>query len=842
MINNIYNNKASLNNKISTKDLYDTTTSSNVVIKGAIIKKDGKNIRIKSDDNTLLDIVTKSNLTAKQGEMLLIKKSEIETITKISYEQVEKEKEKRQEEIDELKKADVSPTDENIDALEHLKNTEIPLTKENILRFATIKGSLSQIANVNINQITKLINSGYNIEDMSIFDVQEALKTTQISFSDKLTVALESKMNTKITYDEAREISNKIYGSKMGKDIQDIIISLKQNGIEVTKENVDNIHDAFSKLYDIKSINNEDIARAVKIDETNISIDTLYNIKNYVSVSSIAVSTVNYSSNTNIPTDKQLEDMSEELIKTLKAMGFDKEELNIAKSIIKQDLELNAENIQDIKQIQLDLENIQNMLDKDVAAMLVKSNIDISSMDIRSLLQEVIAINQSIEQINDMNFTKEDMDLAGSLIEAMKQINSNTVLGNISVRAILNSSEIGKDVYDKLFSDNSKYATTSYEKSISIKSAIVLNSVDTIDFSLIDYRNTNISLKYIANKYSLLKQDNEANSKIELEKLQYKVQETVQIQIKTEITKHYEYLRTNMRASHITQMIRDGINPFESDIRSISSIIREQNARQKNISNTLHDINDEEMNFATTNILLNESSTTISSVKKSVDIYKNKNNYIDIIKEIAKEADEIDFKEIKDITRRIEQTLKEHTNLTKDSMRENISNIYKDFREMEKLVSQSERPDKEGIKKQLENLADNIRNTQKMSSNNEMVQVPFNMNGESNNANVYAKTKKNKKGKIDPQDMSLLIDLNTKNLGKMGFYIKVENKKLSIKVSGNSKSMEKIKSSVNSLDNNLSSLGYNIDFIDLTSPENKAKISFVDENTRDTNNKVDFFI
>ena len=842
MINNIYNNKASLNNKISTKDLYDTTTSSNVVIKGAIIKKDGKNIRIKSDDNTLLDIVTKSNLTAKQGEMLLIKKSEIETITKISYEQVEKEKEKRQEEIDELKKADVSPTDENIDALEHLKNTEIPLTKENILRFATIKGSLSQIANVNINQITKLINSGYNIEDMSIFDVQEALKTTQISFSDKLTVALESKMNTKITYDEAREISNKIYGSKMGKDIQDIIISLKQNGIEVTKENVDNIHDAFSKLYDIKSINNEDIARAVKIDETNISIDTLYNIKNYVSVSSIAVSTVSYSSNTNIPTDKQLEDMSEELIKTLKAMGFDKEELNIAKSIIKQDLELNAENIQDIKQIQLDLENIQNMLDKDVAAMLVKSNIDISSMDIRSLLQEVIALNQSIEQINDMNFTKEDMDLAGSLIEAMKQINSNTVLGNISVRAILNSSEIGKDVYDKLFSDNSKYATTSYEKSISIKSAIVLNSVDTIDFNLIDYRNTNISLKYIANKYSLLKQDNEANSKIELEKLQYKVQETVQIQIKTEITKHYDYLRTNMRASHITQMIRDGINPFESDIRSISSIIREQNTRQKNISNAIHDINDEEMNFATTNILLNESSTTISSVKKSVDIYKNKNNYIDIIKEIAKEADEIDFKEIKDITRRIEQTLKEHTNLTKDSMRENISNIYKDFREMEKLVSQSERPDKEGIKKQLENLADNIRNTQKMSSNNEMVQVPFNMNGESNNANVYAKTKKNKKGKIDPQDMSLLIDLNTKNLGKMGFYIKVENKKLSIKVSGNSKSMEKIKSSVNSLDNNLSSLGYNIDFIDLTSPENKAKISFVDENTRDTNNKVDFFI
>ena len=89
--------------------------------------------------------------------------------------------------------------------------------------------------------------------------------------------------------------------------------------------------------------------------------------------------------------------------------------------------------------------------------------------------------------------------------------------------------------------------------------------------------------------------------------------------------------------------------------------------------------------------------------------------------------------------------------------------------------------------------------------------------------------------------MSVLIDLNTKNLGKMGFFIKVENKKLSVKISGNDDSMKKIKSDVLSLDKNLSSLGYNIDFIDISSPEENAKLSFVEDNNS-TSGNIDFFI
>lgn len=96
MINTLYNNKANLDKKI-TSNPYEDIALSNTIIKGSIIKKDGKNIRIQLGDNKtkeIFDVVTKNNLSVKQGEMLTIKKSEIETITKISNESLEKEKER----------------------------------------------------------------------------------------------------------------------------------------------------------------------------------------------------------------------------------------------------------------------------------------------------------------------------------------------------------------------------------------------------------------------------------------------------------------------------------------------------------------------------------------------------------------------------------------------------------------------------------------------------------------------------------------------------------------------------------------------------------------------------
>ncbi|MGP1410675.1 MAG: DUF6240 domain-containing protein [Peptoanaerobacter stomatis] len=839
MINTLYNNKANLDKKI-TSNPYEDIASSNTIIKGSIIKKDGKNIRIQLGDNKtkeIFDVVTKNNLSVKQGEMLTIKKSEIETITKISNESLEKEKEREKKEIEELKKEDLQPTKENIDALKNLKNSEIPATKENILRFVTIKNSLTDFTqNINLNTLAMLMNKGYDIENIPLSQLDKIAKDESI-LQDKKVSALENKVNKPISYDEARDISTKLYSSQMGKDIQDIIISLKKNDIEITKENVDKIYDTFSKLYDLKDINNENIIKTLEVDNANISIDLLYKVKNYITTSSVSVSSVKYTENiTNNLTDEDIEKMTPDIENLLEKIGIDKKDIDIAKAILKNNSQINKENVEEIKEIKEVLSQIQELMDKNVAGMLIKSGVDISSMDIKQLLKEITSIINELQNVDNLQLTDEQMDLTKNLIDAIKQINSNTILKNISVKSILYSSKVGKDLYDKLFSNQTSFF--SYENKVSIKASIVLNNLENIDFNRIDYKHNNISLQYLAQKHSIFND----NSNSKLQSLEYEVKYESKTEVQNGIIKHYEYLRMNLRATHINQMITNGIDPYTSDIRQLSSLIKNQHLKQSKTFEKLSHLNDYTINNISSNIVAAQSEFTLKNIKKSFDLENNTGNYIDNIKSMLNEIKEKDFKELKQISKKIENILKENHTFTKDDFRKNIEQIYKHIKEMEQTISKSQGKDKEIFNKYLNEIKENIRDTYKMSSKNEMIQIPFYMNGESSNANVYAKTKKNKKGNIDPNDMSVLIDLNTKNLGKMGFYIKVDNKKLSIKISGNDGSISAIKSNLQSLDNSLNSLGYDIDFIDLISPENKAKISFVNENTRDINSKVDFFI
>ena len=836
MINNIYTKNANINTKI--KDIYDSSSSSNMLMKGTVLEKDGKNIRMKTDDNVLLDIVTKNDLTVSQREILTIKKSQIESMTKLSDEKVEEEMEKRDEDVKELEKVDVPVTKENLDALKHLKNSNIPATKENILKFVALKSSINNLVNIDINLIVNLMNNNTDIRNESVFDLFNMAKSTKSSLSDKFTTILENKVKSPISYDKAREISMDIYGSKMGKDIQDIIISLEQNNVEINKDTIDTIHDVFSKLYNLRDITDEDVAKSLQIDE-NVSIDTLYNIKNFISTSYIGSSNVSYSQKTEIPTDKQLESMENEILNTLKDMGFTSEEISIAKAILKQGKDINEQDILVIKEIRDDLSTLQKLLDKDIAAMLIKSDIDISSMDIRQLLNEVNSIIQSMEDIATVVFTEKENEMAISLLDAIKQINSNTILSNISVKSILSLSNTNNDLYNKFFGEGLNNNFVSYENSISLKASIVLNKIESIDFNLIDHRNDNISLNYIADKNSIFKQNFE--NEIKFEKLNYQTSYTQSIDIKVEINSHYQYLRANMRATNVIQMLNDNIDPMSTDIRTLSNIVSVQNAKQKEIFDIFNSMEKRDVNFAVSNIISNNQSPTLQNVKKSINIYKNEDNYIDILDKIIEDSDKYEFNDVSRIVKNIQRHLENQKNKTKDELRENIQNIFQELSNLESAINSDKKPEKSILQNHIKNLSENIRQSQKLSQNNDMLQIPFYMNGESNNANVFAKNNKAKKGKINPDDMSVLIDLNTKNLGKMGFFIKVENKKLSIKISGNDDSMKKIKSDVLSLDKNLSSLGYNIDFIDISSPEENAKLSFVEDNNS-TSGNIDFFI
>ena len=537
------------------------------------------------------------------------------------------------------------------------------------MKFVALKSSINNLVNIDINLIVNLMNNNTDIRNESVFDLFNMAKSTKSSLSDKFTTILENKVKSPISYDKAREISMDIYGSKMGKDIQDIIISLEQNNVEINKDTIDTIHDVFSKLYNLRDITDEDVAKSLQIDE-NVSIDTLYNIKNFISTSYISSSNVSYSQKTEIPTDKQLEAMEDEILNTLKDMGFTSEEISIAKAILKQGKEINKQDILEIKEIRDDLSALQKLLDKDIAAMLIKSDIDISSMDIRQLLNEVNSIIQSMEDIATVVFTEKENEMAISLLDAIKQINSNTILSNISVKSIFSLSNTNNDLYNKFFGDGLNNNFVSYENSISLKASIVLNKIESIDFSLIDYRNDNISLNYIASKNSIFKQN--FDNEIKLGKLNYQTNYTQSIDIKVEINSHYQYLRANMRATNVIQMLNDNIDPMSTDIRTLSNIVNVQNARQKEIFDIFNSMEKRYVNFAVANIISNNQSPTLQNVKKSIDIYKNEDNYIEILDKIIKDSEKYEFNDVSRVAKNIQRQTTRYYEIGRASCRERV--------------------------------------------------------------------------------------------------------------------------------------------------------------------------
>ena len=104
-----------------------------------------------------------------------------------------------------------------------------------------------------------------------------------------------------------------------------------------------------------------------------------------------------------------------------------------------------------------------------------------------------------------------------------------------------------------------------------------------------------------------------------------------------------------MRATNVIQMLNDNIDPLSTDIRTLSNIVSAQNTKQKELFNIFNSMKKREVNFAVSNIISNYQSPTLQNIKKSIDIYKNENNYIDILDDIITDSKRYEFDEVKQI-------------------------------------------------------------------------------------------------------------------------------------------------------------------------------------------------
>lgn len=114
----------------------------------------------------------------------------------------------------------------------------------------------------------------------------------------------------------------------------------------------------------------------------------------------------------------------------------------------------------------------------------------------------------------------------------------------------------------------------------------------------------------------------------------------------------------------------------------------------------------------------------------------------------------------------------------------NVKNMYKDiYSKLEAIkdsITNSNFPSKNEITNNIDNLQNNIRFMNELSSHNTYVQIPLQIWDKNTTGELYILKKDSKKKKIDPENVTVFISLNTQNLGQVDSLIGVNKKNISV--------------------------------------------------------------
>lgn len=370
-----------------------------------IDENDKKQITLKIKDDEYAEIVLKKEINEQKGEKVSIDRRNIESVSFFSKKDLEIKKVNQeqisfnQEKI--LKDLGVDITKDSKEAIDVFEKEGISFSKENIESYVFIKKQFENISkNLDKEVATKLENKNIDVENIDFKELSKYIDDIKESKSnEKLFGKIFSKKE--ISTQEAEEIAEKIYGSKMGKDITDIIKVLHKENGEISKDKIDKIYNSFSKLRNIDKITSEDILKLMK-NELKASIENLYKAKNYIKSSSIETREQKsfygvYKSfeNNNVEiSTKDLErlETSIEKILTKENVEINLKTMDIAKKIVNSKVDLNKENIEKVENIQEDIEYLQKHLNINKIAELEEKGIDVSKIEIEKLKEEVVKL------------------------------------------------------------------------------------------------------------------------------------------------------------------------------------------------------------------------------------------------------------------------------------------------------------------------------------------------------------------------------------------------------------------------------------------------------------------
>lgn len=729
-------------------------------IKGTLLEIDENKIKVGIGSERALDITLNKPMEAQVGEDIVIDRRNIvdsrlvkQTDEVLEEEQAVQDFQSKYDYI--LESLDIPINDESIEAVKSLESYGIDITKENILSFMLAKEQLSDIGEkLDYDIAVKLIEKDINFEKESLQKVLQEVQKVQGEkrpFSFLRFLGIKKDMST----EEAEKIAYKIYGDKTGKDVTDIIKALDKAGLDTSKKNIEAINNVFSKLHNIKDIENRTIIDSVK-NKIETSIDNLYKLKNAIvggvieaeqklgQLASRVYGT--YSGAVGIITEKELTQIEGDIKDRLQYMEIKvtDEIVKLSKDVISRGLDLTKENLQKIMTVKGAVIELNSGLDYEKTALLMASGVEVEKVDVVEL-RDMIDIEYSIEN------TEHDIEHASS-----------------------------------------RHSPEQIPVEHGMEHIIAEHSTEHISMENIEHIPVEHDTGHVTAKPDIWHIPTERGTTLGLDRLEI-LEPVENISVRNENTEQDKIDKNILTDAKRTEEIAD---------------------KMRNMVDMLKHIPPEEKNTIISLLMKNAMPLTLKEVQNLSFFLGNQRqigHQLDEILNLIDKNENMEIikitKELKQVVNKINKNIKEGKQIGEEPYKEVVSLL----KELENKSPFLTKEDKGILQKNGERLLDSLELQLQLNREDMVLQLPLIMNEHLKNLQIYIM--KDKKGgkKIDPQNMSILLNFDTNNMGNVNIYVAVNYKNIVMKMGLASKEDQNlIEKYSNELGKHLESLGYNL--------------------------------
>ncbi|MBM7615403.1 DUF6240 domain-containing protein [Alkaliphilus hydrothermalis] len=714
----------------------------------------------------------------------------------------------------------------------------IHLSKENLVQYISTKNHLNDLVQeLNYDTALKLMEEQVDLEKDSLQEVVDKLEKVKAEEEDQpLSLSKIIKKFKKLSTEDAEKIAEKIYGSKQGKDVTDIIKALQRAGVEVTKESIEKVKAIFTKLHSIQNYDEEGFVEAIK-HKVEGNINQLYKLKNSIKKGAIAIEEKlsqyatkvygGFLGNKNQPTEKDLRLLEEDIKRLLTADGqvVNKENISLSKALIRQGMEVNKENLSKVMELKALIGELNSSLDQDNVSLLMKAGYDIESENLSKLLdlvKNIDSLKAEMLQMETLPLSEEEK--IGEMLGKIK------LLGEAKEEDLLMLLKKGTDF--KLGDLHRVKAPMGFDQELILQGGqeIHYSALKVVKlFSQLNKITPNNLTGHIKNNYPLtiegLANNIPETSKLGIIKASNEAQQAF---------KELNFIRQHLTSSMVTKGLEKGLSLEKMELPRISNYINEHNLQEGNWEQikVLPQIRKQGEDILAL-LMKNNLPHNLGEMKQISNFLKNQQQVGHQVQELMEFLEKEGNEALKLEVKGMKEMAKDLTNSLKNGKMD-LSRFNKELNEIVNNIAQKgsllDDKSKEQLYKNIEKLSEAIDTQNQLNHRDTTVQMPIMMDNQMKNLQIYVMKDKQGSKKIDPKNMSVLLNMDTNNMGNINIYLGVNYRQLVLKVGVLYKEyQEMIEPQIPALKDMLSKIGYEVKDIAFRVDEDLHLMSMVEE-------------